>query len=465
VLYSTPRIGLADNGDFNRIIKTCGLQRTQEDIDNPDLRFYDYSVSTYDWDKITNIRPTSSMVFLINIGRFLGFKQFNFDQMAMWLLILYCIGFGFIIRSLYEKQKLLSWIFGILSILIIFDGKYLMWMRSLFGEATMYVGLLLFIGYFSYLWTCKKSISLINSILLFFSAGLFVGSKLQTISALPIIILLMTMLLIKSHKEQKSKLILISMITFIFIVSSVVIAGFLISRTLIISEYTTYNSIFKGVLLNSDTPSDDLEFLGLTDEYIPDIGKNAYEADDSYAVHPMSDQAKEEIYANVSTFDILKLYLEHPDRLYDSMVFSAEELIKGPSYRNGKYSISDFSEPKKDFEIFTLWTQLREKIYPNIFLIHLVIWIISIILIFIFIKKHGLFNKNSILPIIFFGFMSIAVLQFPLPIIGNGRADTAKQLFLYNYNTDLSISLLLSSLLTGFILLIKNKLLCKKVNL
>ncbi len=33
--------------------------------------------------------------------------------------------------------------------------------------------------------------------------------------------------------------------------------------------------------------------------------------------------------------------------------------------------------------------------------------------------------------------MFIAAIQFPMPFVGNGKADTAKQLFLFNFIFDL----------------------------
>ena len=64
--------------------------------------------------------------------------------------------------------------------------------------------------------------------------------------------------------------------------------------------------------------------------------------------------------------------------------------------------------------------------------------LIFIISIFEYIKnKKSYYIKNKIQFL--WCLMLIAILQFPMPFVGNGRCDTSKQLYLFNFIFDILI--------------------------
>ena len=69
VLFIKPQVGVADQGDFNRIMTVSGLSLLDSDINNPNfIRFYDYIVTDYKISHIDNIFTTivgSSLGYLI----------------------------------------------------------------------------------------------------------------------------------------------------------------------------------------------------------------------------------------------------------------------------------------------------------------------------------------------------------------------------------------------------------------
>ena len=54
--------------------------------------------------------------------------------------------------------------------------------------------------------------------------------------------------------------------------------------------------------------------------------------------------------------------------------------------------------------------------------------------------------------------MLIGAIQFPMPFVGNGQADTSKQLFLFNFIFDGLLIIIFSSILFKIVDLIRLKL-------
>jgi hypothetical protein len=102
----------------------------------------------------------------------------------------------------------------------------------------------------------------------------------------------------------------------------------------------------------------------------------------------------------------------------------------------GKCYRSYSEKPIINFDRFTLWSSFRENILP-----HRLYFIVSIYLILAFYSLYKYIKNKSNLEIktkllLLWTIMLIGAIQFPMPFVGNGHADTAKQLFLFNFIFD-----------------------------
>lgn len=91
VLFIKPQVGIADQGDFNRIMTVSGLSLLDSDTSNPNfIRFYDYIVTDYKISHIDNIFTTivgSSLghliVLITYICKAFGQNVFKTQYLAM----------------------------------------------------------------------------------------------------------------------------------------------------------------------------------------------------------------------------------------------------------------------------------------------------------------------------------------------------------------------------------------------
>jgi hypothetical protein len=193
VLYTPPFPGVADQGDFQRVMGVVGLCMAADSSSH----FFRYVIKEYDMVCVNPLRlvgiiPTISMIYPVAAAKFLcrmsGTNIFNTQILSAIYCLMYILSIILCLFLLRNKEIESSLIFcGFVSLFILMDGNYLIWFNSLYGEPMMIIGLLLFTA------SCLYSINSENPGLkelafLFFASVLFVGAKLQCISSLPLVI-------------------------------------------------------------------------------------------------------------------------------------------------------------------------------------------------------------------------------------------------------------------------------------
>ncbi|AQR96042.1 hypothetical protein [Clostridium saccharoperbutylacetonicum] len=446
VLFIGPEVGVADQGDFDRIMNISGLSLLDQDKNNPDfIRFFKYIVTEYKINPIYNFSKTikgcsiSYLIVPINkVIRMFGENIFKTKYLALIYSCLYTLALIIILKAFNIKNTLNSIIVSTLILLIFFDGNYLVWFNSLYGEPMMIVTLSLFIACVLNYIHCKYAIKnckniTINIAFIIITAFLFLGSKLQVTISLPIIIALI-LKIIWDNRLCLSKISLGALCILIYILVLYPIG--ICNKSDNLCKDTEYNSVFYGVLNGSKTPRQDLIDLGLNPDMSIEAGKHSYLEKTEYEKYiPGAEITNEEFYSKVSNRSLAKFYLTHPIRLFEGMEYTAGKAFY-TSTSLGKCSQYYSELPIVEFHRFTIWSDFRDHILPkNLYFIVAVYLIIIIHSIHDYINnKSNLEFKNRIL--LLWVVMLIGIIQFPMPFVGNGKADTAKQLFLFNFIFD-----------------------------
>ena len=257
---------------------------------------------------------------------------------------------------------------------------------------------------------------------------------MQVFTTLPFVVILLFKILWDNRKILTRKnLILLSVFLAVVIIYPVQIN--MVNKN--ISKDTQYNSVFYGVLNGSETPEQDLIDLGLNPDMAGEAGKHSYLDASEYVKYiPRTPITEEEFYSKISNGKLAKFYLTHPKRLIEGMQYTARKAFI-TSTSLGKCYRADSEEPVREFNRFTTWSNFRETKLPTklwfILAVFISIFIVSLIK---FIKSSGNEEvRNKIL--LLWGIMLIGGIQFPMPFVGNGQADTAKQLYLFNFVFDI----------------------------
>lgn len=446
VLFVKPEVGVADQGDFDRIMHISGLSLLESDENNPNfVRFYNYIVPEYQINKISKIPKTikgcSLSYFIVlsdNISKLFGQNVFKTQNLAIIYSVLYVIAFIIVLKSINIKDNLKLAIVSTLVVFIFFDGNYLIWFNSLYGESLMIITFSLFIAsvlsYIHYKYVAKRNEHImLKIVLILISALLFLGSKLQVITSLPFILFLVIKIT-WDNRRYLSKLNLVTLCICIYVL--IIYPLGICSNSDNLCKDTEYNSVFYGVLNGSETPRQDLIDLDLNPDMSVEAGKHSYLDTNEYVKYiPGTEITNEEFYSKVSNSKLAKFYLTHPVRLFEGMKYTAGKAFY-TSTSLGKCSQSYSETPVVKFKRFTFWSYIREHLFPkSLYFIALIYVIISLYTVKkYFNNKWNLELRNKIL--LLWVVMLIGIFQFPMPFVGNGMADTAKQLFLFNFIFD-----------------------------
>lgn len=450
VIFKYPQMGVADQGDFNRIMSETGLTVLDSDNENIDfVRYYDYLVTDYkintDSYFMTLLLGRSSMnyiiIFIGLVCSVFGKEVFRTQYLAIFYATIYIFSFTSILKLINIKGKINYMLISLLVIFVFFDGNYLIWFNSLYGEPMMIISLTLYIASVFY-YINGKYINKGNNIqrrimYIYISSIILLISKFQLITSLPILVFLLIKITYQNRRLINKKYSVIYCILFSLIIASSIKSCMINSD---VSMDTQYNSVFYGILNGSEHPRQDLIDLGLNPDMAVEAGKNMYLDKDKYQKYePYAEITQKEFYDKISNYKLAKFYLTHPSRLFDGMQYTAEKAFK-TSTSLGKCYISDSITPvTEQYNRFTLWSEIREKWFPkNLLFIVIVYFFVFAVSLLYFIRnrKNGeITDKITVLWIV----MLIGIIQFPMPFIGNGQADTSKQLFLFNYIFDILI--------------------------
>ena len=447
VLFQFPQPGVADQGDFARVMNVSGLKYKAENVNDPNfVRVGEYTVTDFKISDVSIIGllerlKATSMSYLITlislVCKVFGQDIFKTGYLALAYALMYVFALYVIFRyfNITNKVKLTS--FVLIALFVFLDGNYLVWFNSLYGEPMMITTLMLYIAawvYYIYNRHVLKSEEKVFAkiIFIFIAAFLFLGSKMQVLSALPIILLMLAYLCWENRRLFKPYQVwLLCFLGCILIVYPV-------SLNLINKDVNNqYNSMFYGILKDSKNPAQDLIDMGLNPDMAVDAGKHTFLDKGEYVRYvPNSEITQQEFYSKITNSKLVNFYITHLARFIQGMKYTASQALE-TSTPKGKYH-REYSETRvAEFNRFTLWSSFRENQLPKNLLFLILVYIIVLTVSIIIYAKNKEFQEIKAKIQLLWGVMFIGLIQFPMPYLGNGQTDTSKQLYLFNFVFDM----------------------------
>lgn len=439
VLFYPPMPGVADQGDFYRVMAVTGLGK----VTTPDWYKYvttEYKILPMNYTRLFGVIPTTSMIYPIFLARqaaiIIGSEYFSTKILALVYTVMYISSLYMCFKWLRFKRVATGIFFVALSLFILMDGNYLVWFNSLYGEPMMFTGLIIFISCFLYVSKHMEEINVKKILLLFMAALLFLGSKPQVFPALPFMLLIIFRIVSLQRDfvtsiEIKSIFLAASLMLIFYV------GGIYLQTSFTTGIDTEYNSVFYGVLKGSEDPRADLRKLGLPEDMALEAGKHSYLPKNQYVKYvPRSELTLREFNDRISNFKLLKFYLSQPARLIKGMEYTASKAFDtGTSL--GKFEKGEVKEYTPHLSRFTLWSNFRSTIMPRSLAFIVAFYALVILTSIIeYIRRKDDMESRLQIELLWL-IIIIGLLQFPMPYIGNGEADTAKQLFLFNYTFDI----------------------------
>lgn len=432
LLFMKPLIGVADNGDFSRIMIAGGIQYSDSNESYQD-RYFGYAHTSYSYGPIGLGGYVSSqllIVFLAGIiGRVLNSQLFDIRVLSFLYTILLLTALYFIVKFNKRSSIIFNMALIISLSLVFLDVGYAAYFNSFFGEAITLIFMLLTFG---------LALAIIRSnnatrwlLTAFYLSSLcLIATKLQNAPiGLIIIVLGLRMWSVRSDRPWRRSILIWSAILLLATVVMYVGAP----REL--KQINLYQTVFFGILKDSPDPARDLSELGLPEEFKVNAGTNYFQKD---TVLKQNDPRIVEALGKLSHKDVLLYYAKHPQRFIDKLERAADNGMSIRPYYLGSYDQSEGNKYGAVSYTYSTWSEFKNKHMPR------KLWFVAslfaayvLVLAVHYWRSRSLrerMNLEALLAIALVGMFGFAI-----PLLGDGEADLGKHLFLFNVCFDMML--------------------------
>ena len=437
ILLLRPIIGVADNGDFARIMNSTGLfYLSDESVD----RYFGFVNRLYGiryaiplgGGYLSTELPLVMLAIYI-CKSFSGTAYFDIRFLAaVYILVLTAAIFH--VARCYRKDAGIVGLFPVLLTVLIFcDIGYISYFNSLYGEPVTLVFLLLMAA-MAMMLAMEEKPALWMLVIFCTGAFFFAGAKVQNTPA-GLLAALLCVRLVWLRKDAVWRW--ISLLGAVSVIAVSILCYASISKE--IKVCNKYQTVFYGILKGSTDPAGDLAELGMDPSLAVLAGTNYFM--EKYPIDIKTPEFREMLFGKVNYISVAGFYLRHPRRFLQKLEYAAENGFK-LKQGFGNYEKYPGIQYKQTSNIFGFWSDFKIKVLPHTLPFVFAFYTI-VIVVLIYKYKRARDNraenkKTGLFLMEFLGFITLmGIIQFVLPIIGDGDADLSKHLYLFNISFDL----------------------------
>ncbi len=430
LLFLQPFVGVADNGDFLRMMNTVGLHYYGEESYAD--RFFSYSHSRFSYENLFLGFYPSSQILLVLLPRLLSGifhgSYFDIRLLAAVYGLLLLAATWLTVKLGAKRSYVLGLLLAAAVLFVFYDIGYLAYFNSLFGEPVSMVFMLLTFALGLRLTAKEKPSG--RDLTLFMIAVLFlVCSKIQN-APVGIAFALIFLRLAKLDGMGNWRKLARWFAAAVCLLSIVLY----VTAPKELKHINLYQTVFFGILNESPDVEGDLRDLGLPERLKVLAGTNYFQT--NTAIKQDDPSLKGDFYNRISHGDVLLFYLKHPARLIDNMEYAATNSMDIRPYYLGNYEKSEGKAPGALTYAYSGWSQFKRELVPD------TLWFLAV---FYFIYYAGVcweyFRTRKVRERIAGELLMllglIGLFSFLVPILGDGRADIGKHLFLFNVSFDM----------------------------
>jgi hypothetical protein len=443
-LFLPPVLGMADNGDFARLLVFFDL--THSPTDKAD-RYFGFFTRHYvvDAAEAKKYSPpgfiSSELVFMagpVGINRPLGRATFDLLELGVVHVAVFAVCTFFLLYASRPFAGPVRTAAVILGLIVFTDIAYIAYFNSFYSESATFLFFII-VAACAYGAISSGRHRIAWLVAYFAAVSAFLLAKYQNIVLLPIF-LFFGGLLVKRWDERRY-------FRAYLVFSLVACYGgyqFYISSPDVISDAVLYNSVFSGILVDSPTPQDDLSALGLDRGYAKFAGSTAFEPE-SLRFNP---EFLRKFRETVNVGALFRFYLTRPARLLGALNRTVGYAFQlRPAL--GNYERSLGYPPLAISRSWAMWSSLRSAVLPR----NLGVVVAIAILYLALLSRRWLRDQSRLARLNLEWSALIAIMAFAQLVviaISDGILDLTKHAYLFNLLFDSMLvtmaALLLASL-------------------
>ncbi|MBX6395588.1 MAG: hypothetical protein IRY98_07680 [Alicyclobacillaceae bacterium] len=434
ILMAPPMIGIANNGDFERIMGQPGIGLAYT-TDDRHLRYANWIHRYFLVVGGGNAAYPSSLSLIVRgallINELLyGRGLFDIAVLGILYAALLAVSGYFVLGAVRRVCSPWMTVLTAISGVVVFcDLAYIAYFHSLYSEAVSFVSFCLLAGFALTLYTLPKPrLWTLGAFIL--SAAAFGTAKVQTVP-LAIILALFTARLAWIRRDRRWKWTALG--GSVLLLLSV---GYVYLHTpRHFYQVNLYHSVFDGILTNPATWEEDMKALQLDPKYRVLAGTSYF------GHHPIDIHSREfayDFYQKIGFGKVALFYVERPGRLLDVIRQSYQaSLMMRPQYLGNYERTSGYPEKTLSHR-FSLWSDAKSRWFPKSVWFFGLYWLLyGTICLWRRLRRKDRLGKALAE---FSGLVGLlALIQFPIPYLAEGRNELVKHLFTYNVLFDMTL--------------------------
>lgn len=428
-LFVPPVVGVADNGDYHRVMGPLGLEPT---VTTWPERYFDHVNLDYRAVPPTAGPFPTSQVWLGRIAVALtrltgGGPTFRLTTLGAVNTVFYLAGILVVLHflgGLGRARRITGWL---LVLLVGTDTANIAFFNSFYGESATLIFLVTTIGLFLVI-SRRERIAAGHVALYFAAAALLLAAKPQNHPLVfPLLLLPAIWAVRRPRRETVTALAIGGLMLLVF-------TGWLYGSVRgTIKDLNRWNVLFYSVLADSPDPRADLVELGLDPGLARYAGKSAF----------VDGVPVAETTAQYDHGDIARFFLRHPGRFLSLASAGAAQLYRKVDPECGHYTAASGRPPRSQATALSLWQGFEESVLPRS-----PAWLVALgaglaAAAITILVRCGAGTPCGAIAWLALLLVAMAAMQYGICLLGDGTYDLAKHLFLFHalHDTALVIAL------------------------
>jgi len=443
VLFIKP-IGMADNGDFYRIINGNGIYKLDRDQKDQYFQYFSKEFGTFEYyNESQNTIISSQTPFIqaaLALDRLFTGADNRFDiRFLSGILSLWCLLNIYLLvdYAAFGLQKRYGYGIAALAVYLFADVGYTAYFNSFYAEGLVYVSFLSAMASALLIFQKRHNLYLLLTLYIFSSVVLTTAKQQNAPLGVLLGLLIIPLMLslpkkqgLRKKKAARRRTVAVAVCSISLCVCGALVY-YLIPQEFV--DINKYHAMTRGILMTSQNPETALEHFGIDPQYSLLDGSIFFER------YPAADVEGEDLktrfYPNYGFVSVSLYYLEHPSELLQMLDAAAKNAYNIPPEAMGNYERSAGKEPGQKSWFFKLHSYLKARIAPKT-VGFMILWIVAIL---------GLGFRNRGRTLVLACAILMGLSQIGVSIIGAGDADLSKHIFLYNVVYDLCNFVMLST--------------------
>ncbi|MDI4650154.1 hypothetical protein [Cohnella hashimotonis] len=448
-LFVKPYIGMADNGDYFRILYSNGIYFNAPDYDSQYFGYFVKNFGIFQYFNESGTMLSSSQSLFVRLALqlnvwFMNDRTFDIRIQAAIYLFLYAAAVYLLVEALtWGAPRKRGYAIAAIAVFIFGDTAYTAYFNSFYGESLMLITALYVLA--SGLLIYRRRFNDYAMLAVFVVSALLLTTSKQQNAPFGVLIALFGIFLLFARRRRTYRIGAASGLILLLTAS-------IASYVLIPQEFVNinkYHAMTRGVLPDSSDPEQSLKGMGIDQQYALLSGTIYYETYTTIDVN--SDMMLTEFYGKFGFGKVLAYYAAHPDQAVRMLNLAAKNAFNARPQAMGNYEKSEGRAFGAQTHFFTLYATLKQSLAPKTFGF-VFLWAIVIVGLYMpsFVSAVRFKNRRQSLRLpLLLMMICLGLAGMAVSILGAGDADLAKHEFMFTFVFDLVTFMTIADAILG----------------